>query len=97
MLCRQCGTEIADKALICYRCGTATTEPLYKPPAGSGRGRSRSTMLALVIILIVVLLALLYVFAPGALGLADGETNETGAAASITDHGLFHAHDFRHL
>jgi len=33
MICRNCGTEIADKALICYRCGTATTEPRIKPPA----------------------------------------------------------------
>jgi len=31
MTCRQCGTEIADKALICYRCGTATTEAKFKP------------------------------------------------------------------
>jgi hypothetical protein len=31
--CRQCGTEIADKALICYRCGAATTEPTFKPAA----------------------------------------------------------------
>lgn len=27
MKCRHCGTQIADKALICYRCGRATTEP----------------------------------------------------------------------
>ena len=26
MQCRSCGAEIADKALICYKCGTATTE-----------------------------------------------------------------------
>lgn len=25
--------EIADNALICYRCGHATTEPRIKPPA----------------------------------------------------------------
>jgi uncharacterized membrane protein YvbJ len=31
MRCRNCGTEIADKALICYRCGTATTEAKYQP------------------------------------------------------------------
>lgn len=31
MLCRNCGTDIADKALICYRCGTATVEAKYKP------------------------------------------------------------------
>jgi hypothetical protein len=35
MNCRQCGTEIADKALICYRCGTATTDPVYQPPSSS--------------------------------------------------------------
>jgi hypothetical protein len=33
VICRKCGTEIAAKALICYRCGTATTEPLFKPAA----------------------------------------------------------------
>jgi hypothetical protein len=33
MTCRNCGTEIANKALICYRCGKATTEPRVKPPA----------------------------------------------------------------
>ena len=31
MVCRNCGTEIADKAIVCYRCGTSTTEPLRKP------------------------------------------------------------------
>ena len=30
MQCRNCGIEIADKALICYRCGTATTEAKFK-------------------------------------------------------------------
>ena len=32
MKCRNCGTEIAEKALICYRCGTATAEPRIAPP-----------------------------------------------------------------
>jgi hypothetical protein len=31
MNCRSCGTEIADKALICFRCGAATTDPVRKP------------------------------------------------------------------
>ena len=31
MQCRNCGTEIADKAIVCYRCGTATTDPVRKP------------------------------------------------------------------
>ena len=39
MKCRNCGTEIADKALICYRCGTATTAPrIAPPPARKARG-----------------------------------------------------------
>ena len=38
MPCRSCGAQIADKALICYKCGTATTEAKYQPaplPAAS--------------------------------------------------------------
>jgi uncharacterized membrane protein YvbJ len=27
MTCTQCGTEIADKAIVCYRCGAATAAP----------------------------------------------------------------------
>jgi len=33
MTCRTCGTEIAEKALICYRCGTATADRRVPPPA----------------------------------------------------------------
>ena len=31
MICKSCQTEIADKAIVCYRCGTATTEAKFKP------------------------------------------------------------------
>lgn len=31
MTCPTCGTEIADKALICFRCGAATTTPRRSP------------------------------------------------------------------
>jgi len=31
MQCRNCGTEIADKAIVCYRCGVGTTEPVRRP------------------------------------------------------------------
>jgi hypothetical protein len=45
MICKYCQTEIADKALICYRCGRSTTEPrIAPPPTGSlfeRRRRSR--------------------------------------------------------
>ena len=42
MQCRNCGTEIADKAIVCYRCGAATTDPVRKPvpvPAAARPGR----------------------------------------------------------
>jgi len=32
MRCRFCDTEIAAKALICYRCGRPTTDPKVAPP-----------------------------------------------------------------
>ena len=61
MICKHCGTEIADKALICYRCGNATTEPRIKPPAeGSLFDRPRRSKLPLIVILIVVLALLAY-------------------------------------
>jgi len=40
MNCRQCGTEIADKALICYKCGAATTDPVYQPARSRPRSRA---------------------------------------------------------
>jgi hypothetical protein len=43
MVCRHCGTEIADKAIVCYRCGQATAEPVFKPAgAAARRGRARA-------------------------------------------------------
>jgi hypothetical protein len=52
MQCRNCGAEIADKALICYRCGTATTEAKYKPaaPPRPSRGSLIATIAALVML-----------------------------------------------
>ena len=51
VICRKCGTEIADKALICYRCGTATAEPRVKPPARKpARGGAVAAFLALVVL-----------------------------------------------
>ena len=61
MKCRNCGAEIADKALICYRCGTATTEAKYKPAAVPSRTR-RSRWLWLVILVLLAILLALYVW-----------------------------------
>ena len=32
MRCRFCDTDIAAKAIICYRCGRATADPRVAPP-----------------------------------------------------------------
>src|SRR5262245_19808268 len=55
MRCRNCGTEIADKAIVCYKCGTATTEPTYKPPAVGGRQRRSSISLILTLIAVLII------------------------------------------
>jgi uncharacterized membrane protein YvbJ len=63
MRCRQCGTEIADKALICYRCGMATTEAKFKAPATAGRRRPRRTLGYAIAVVLLVLLAILLLLA----------------------------------
>lgn len=57
MICKQCGTEIADKALICYRCGIATSTPVRTTPA---RRPSRATPLLAALTLIVLVIAALF-------------------------------------
>jgi Flp pilus assembly protein TadB len=37
MVCRRCGTQIADNALICYRCGTAVDDVPSVPRVRPGR------------------------------------------------------------
>ena len=61
MICKHCGTEIADKALICYKCGNATAEPRVKPPSdGPLFDRPRRSPLPVIIaVLIVIALILL--------------------------------------
>ena len=55
MICRNCGTEIADKAIVCYRCGAGTTDPVRKPAVVQ---RRRGRLLPLAALVLLVLLAL---------------------------------------
>ena len=60
MRCKFCETEIADKALICYRCGNATAEPRVAPPAdGPLFDRPRRSRMPLAVVIVLVILALL--------------------------------------
>ena len=66
MKCKHCGSEIAEKALICYRCGNATTDPRVKPPEeGSLFQRQKRSRLPLVAIVLLLILALLVLWASG--------------------------------
>jgi hypothetical protein len=65
MTCKNCGTEIADKALICYRCGQATFEAQRKPaPTGQP---SRALWVTVMLIILTL----------GALAVGVLETAET--------------------
>jgi zinc-ribbon domain len=57
MICRQCGTQIADKAIVCYRCGTPTTEARTRPPAGR-RPLARGPAILAILVLIVAALVM---------------------------------------
>ena len=54
MQCRQCGTEIADKAIVCFRCGASTTDPVRKAVPITPR---RRPWIALALVLVLVLIA----------------------------------------
>ena len=76
MQCRKCGTEIADKALICYKCGTATTEARYQPAPARSSSRSGLVATVVAIALIVVLFVMMG-------RVATGETSQWLRAAAV--------------
>ena len=64
MKCKNCGTEIADHALICYRCGEATTARKYEPvPEPAARGPI-PVIVAMLLIIAAAVFGLPYL-APG--------------------------------
>jgi uncharacterized membrane protein YvbJ len=75
--CRQCGTEIADKALICYRCGTATTEAKFKPAA------SKTRVLPLVATFVAVVLLVAFTLFVGRTDAGDAPRFFSWAVAAI--------------
>ena len=56
MKCRECGTEIADKALICFRCGASVEEAVTKPYTPK---KTRRPLVVYAVFAILVLIALL--------------------------------------
>jgi len=75
MQCRNCGTEIADKAIVCYRCGVGTTDPVRKPVAITAR-RGGPPLVAGIIPFLLALVAL-------ALADTSGYPGEMHLAAAV--------------
>lgn len=65
MQCRSCGTEIADKAIICFRCGAPTLDvSAARPASDSAGGREPRWLVRIVGLLLgagAVVLAALFV------------------------------------
>jgi hypothetical protein len=55
MQCRNCGTEIADKAIICFRCGAATTDPVRRAAPIAPRRSPLVPLVAMVALVVLVL------------------------------------------
>jgi hypothetical protein len=56
MICANCGTEIADKALVCFRCGQATVAAVRKPAPPPSRLRGALVLVAFLILAAAALL-----------------------------------------
>ena len=54
MKCASCNAEISDKAIVCFRCGASTTDPVRKAVSVKPK---RSPWLLTVVVLAFVLLA----------------------------------------
>jgi NhaP-type Na+/H+ or K+/H+ antiporter len=83
MLCRNCGTEIADKALICYRCGVSTTEAKYKPAALPKRRATTLSTVMSVLALVLLILVALYLGTAGTDALPRWVTWAVAAVAAV--------------
>ena len=54
MICRHCGTEISEKALVCFRCGESTSAPAGTERVTGRRAGSQPWWLALTALLVLV-------------------------------------------
>jgi hypothetical protein len=55
MQCRSCGTEIADKAIVCFRCGAGTTDPVRKAVPVRPRRSILPSLLSAAVLLVAAL------------------------------------------
>jgi hypothetical protein len=90
MICRQCGTEIADKAIVCYRCGTGTADPVRKPAEIRRRGK----VVPLIVLALLLLAALFFGYEYHVFGLElvlPGDGDSAFSLAVLIDFPAIHA------
>jgi lipopolysaccharide export LptBFGC system permease protein LptF len=75
VICRHCGTEISDKAIVCFRCGHSTSAPAGARPASGERTGTQSLWLAVTALLVLV---------AGALFMARAASGQLSPAVSYT-------------
>ena len=66
MTCRHCGIEIADKAIVCYRCGTPTADLPSPRLQGSRTGLPPWVWVVVLVIVAGAVLAYFWAAAPAA-------------------------------
>jgi hypothetical protein len=79
VVCGECGATIADKAIICYRCGAPTETPVTRHPE-AGRGARRFPVVPAVSLLLASTLAWFSIEADP----ASIEQYGLGAAAAVS-------------
>ena len=65
MKCRACGTEIADKALICFRCGASVQEAVHQPYIATKRKRPKIVYVIFAVLVLVAMLIALLAYGTG--------------------------------
>jgi len=80
MTCGSCGATIADKAIVCYRCGAPTTAPA---PATIKSPVRRSPAGQLVLLAIGVVLIAMSMMLPDAQWIAREATRLSGVALVV--------------
>ena len=53
MICQDCGTEISDKAIVCFRCGRSTSAPAPERVAPGRRAGTQPLWLAVTALLVL--------------------------------------------
>jgi hypothetical protein len=65
MKCRACGTEIAEKALICFRCGASVREAVHKPYVAAKKKRPVVVYLIVAVLLLAAMVIAFLMFGTG--------------------------------